>query len=72
VPERDLGELTWLFEEARYSVHELSGDYGHRAALALRSIREAMTPGWDLGRLEPQLEGSGGGRAVGGGLAPAR
>jgi len=72
VPERDLGELTWLFEEARYSVHELSGDYGYRAALALRSIREAMTPGWDLGRLEPQLEGSGGGRAVGGGLAPAR
>ncbi len=71
VPDRDLGELTWLFEEARYSVHELSGDYGYRAALALRSIREAMTPGWDLGRLEPQLEGSGR-AAAGGGLAPAR
>jgi hypothetical protein len=57
VPEREVEELTWLFEEARYSAHDLPQDLGYRAALCLGSIRTAILPGRELGELEPVLAG---------------
>jgi len=71
VPERDLDELTWLFEEARYSSHRLAKDFGLRAAHALRAIRDAMTPGWYFAGLYPESGGTGR-TGPEGGLAPAR
>ena len=66
VPAHEVEELTWLFEEARYSAHELPQDLGYRAAVCLRSIRQAMTPGWDLGSLEPAGAGATAAAQVGG------
>ena len=42
VPDDLLDELTTLFEEARYSDHELSEDYVDRARRCLAGIREAL------------------------------
>ena len=53
VPEREVEELTWLFEEARYSAHDLPQDLGYRAAVCLGSIRAAILPGRELGGPEP-------------------
>jgi transglutaminase-like putative cysteine protease len=58
VPEREVEELTWLFEEARYSAHDLPQDLGYRAALCLGSIRTAILPGRELGQLEPVSTGA--------------
>jgi len=58
VPDREVQELTWLFEEARYSAHDLPQDLGYRAALCLGSIRAAILPGRELGELEPVHAGA--------------
>jgi hypothetical protein len=42
VPDELLDELTTLFEEARYSDHELSSDYIDRARKCLSGLREAL------------------------------
>ncbi len=42
VPDDLLGELTTLFEEARFSDHKLSDDYVDRARRCLAGIREAL------------------------------
>jgi hypothetical protein len=42
VPEELLKELTSLFEEARFSDHELPADYVDRARTCLAGIREAL------------------------------
>jgi hypothetical protein len=60
VPAPALAELTWLFEEARYAVHELPEGYGYKAAYAMRAIRVAISPGLDMAHLDLEVEGADG------------